>query len=78
VPENGQGDGGAPIKKRRLVNGQELVFRKPGEESDGEDEEEEVGPQVPALGASSTTVESETVAEVPQILDAPRITIHDD
>ncbi|KAJ7924868.1 DUF1168-domain-containing protein [Mycena leptocephala] len=78
APENGQGDGGAPIKKRRLVNGQELVFRKPGEESDGEDEEEEVGPQVPALGASSTTVESETVAEVPQILDAPRITIHDD
>lgn len=29
---------GAPVKKRRMVNGTELVFRKPGEESD-EDEE---------------------------------------
>lgn len=36
----------APLKKRRLVNGQELVFKKPGEESD-DDGEEEVGPQMP-------------------------------
>lgn len=76
APENGKGDGGgldAPIKKRRLVNGQELVFRKPGEESDGEDEDEEVGPQAPP-----PTTEPEIPPEVPQILDAPRITIHDD
>ncbi|KAJ7901888.1 hypothetical protein B0H14DRAFT_3080130 [Mycena olivaceomarginata] len=69
APENGKGDGGgldAPIKKRRLVNGQEL-------ESDGEDEDEEVGPQAPP-----PTTEPEIPAEVPQILDAPRIIIHDD
>ncbi|KAJ7770191.1 hypothetical protein DFH07DRAFT_880164 [Mycena maculata] len=73
--ENGQGDGGdAPIKKRRLVNGQELVFRKPGEESDDEDEEA-VGPQVPLAGSS--TAEPEAPVEVPQIV-APRITIHED
>ncbi|KAF8210330.1 hypothetical protein K438DRAFT_2011745 [Mycena galopus ATCC 62051] len=78
APENGKGDGGvdAPIKKRRLVNGQELVFRKPGEESDGEDndeEEEAVGPLPPP----TTTAEPDVPAEV-EILDTPRITIHDD
>lgn len=34
----------APLKKRRLVNGQELLFKRPGEESD---DEEDVGPQMP-------------------------------
>ncbi|KAJ7188178.1 hypothetical protein C8R46DRAFT_1183782 [Mycena filopes] len=74
--ENGQGDGGAgdaPIKKRRLVNGQALVFRKPGEDSDSEDEP--VGPEVLSV---AETLELETPADMPQILDAPRITIHED
>lgn len=31
-----------PLKKRRLVNGKELVFRRPGEGSD--DDDEDVGP----------------------------------
>ncbi|KAJ7647281.1 DUF1168-domain-containing protein [Roridomyces roridus] len=74
--ENGQGGGtsnsDAPIKKRRLVNGQELVFRKPGEESDGE-EEEAVGPPPPVAAEP----EPEIPADVPQILE-PRITIHED
>ncbi|KAF7315622.1 hypothetical protein MIND_00077600 [Mycena indigotica] len=63
----------APLKKRRLVNGQELVFRKPGEGSDSEGDEE-VGPQAPVE-------EKETVAplEGPEIVDtAPRIVFHDD
>ncbi|KAJ7045571.1 hypothetical protein C8F04DRAFT_1248976 [Mycena alexandri] len=75
TPE-GQGDGGArdaPIKKRRLVNGQELVFRKPGEESDSEDEA--VGPQAPTV---VDTAELEIPADMPPILDTPRITIHED
>ncbi|KAJ6499250.1 hypothetical protein C8R45DRAFT_109327 [Mycena sanguinolenta] len=78
APENGKGDGGgpdAPIKKRRLVNGQELVFRKPGEESDGEDEDEEVGPPV---APQPTTTEPDVPEDAPAILDAPRITIHED
>jgi len=30
----------APVKKRRLVSGRELVFRRPGEESEGSEEED--------------------------------------
>ncbi|KAJ7783235.1 hypothetical protein B0H16DRAFT_1496051 [Mycena metata] len=74
----GQGDGGArdaPIKKRRLVNGQELVFRKPGEESDSEDEDEAVGPQAPTV---PDIAELEIPADMPPVLDTPRITIHED
>ncbi|KAK7057133.1 DUF1168-domain-containing protein [Favolaschia claudopus] len=74
---NGKGDTGtvdAPIKKRRLVNGQELVFRKPGEESDSEgDEEETVGPPPPP-----TTTDPEVQDEEPRISETPRITIHED
>jgi hypothetical protein len=32
-----------PLKKRRLVNGAEITFKRPGEESDEEDED--IGPQ---------------------------------
>lgn len=51
---------GAPVKKRRMVNGTELVFRKPGEESD-EDEDEELeladaqGQPVEAVSTSPET-----------------------
>ncbi|KAJ3526671.1 hypothetical protein NMY22_g10073 [Coprinellus aureogranulatus] len=44
-PNPAASESSAPLKKRRLVNGQELVFKKPGEES--EDDDEEVGPQLP-------------------------------
>lgn len=38
----------APLKKRRLVNGQELVFKRPGEESGDEDDDDAaIGPQEP-------------------------------
>ncbi|KIL66242.1 hypothetical protein M378DRAFT_161106 [Amanita muscaria Koide BX008] len=59
-----------PIKKRRLVSGRELVFRKPGEESDGSEGEEEdkiVGPEPPT-----------PVEEIPQHVEAARLTIHED
>ncbi|KAJ7218016.1 hypothetical protein GGX14DRAFT_599143 [Mycena pura] len=67
----GSAASGAPLKKRRLVNGQELVFRKPGEASDSDDDEE-VGPVAESLP------EPDTAVDAPQILDTPRITIHDD
>ncbi|KAJ7703141.1 hypothetical protein B0H17DRAFT_1041909 [Mycena rosella] len=72
--EGGQGESDAPIKKRRLVNGTALVFRKPGEESDGEEDTVEPPPVV----GSSTAAEPETPVEMPRILDGPRITIHED
>ena len=41
-------DSNVPLKKRRLVNGQELVFKRPGEESGDEDDDEAaIGPQEP-------------------------------
>ena len=49
----------APLKKRRLVNGSELVFRKPGEEDEGDgDGDEEVGPQPIFEQDEASTTES--------------------
>ena len=62
-----------PFKKRRLVNGKELVFRRPGEE-DEEDEDEDVGPE-PAQAADVPTTTDATPVPV---VDAPRITIIED
>ena len=62
-----------PVKKRRLVNGRELVFRLPGEESDEEDEEPITGPE--PLGAGDRT--EETVA-APQHIEVSRVVIHED
>lgn len=62
-----------PIKKRRLVSGRELVFRKPGEESDGSEGEEDdaqdkiVGPEPPT-----------PVEEISQHVETARLTIHED
>ncbi|RPD53522.1 DUF1168-domain-containing protein [Lentinus tigrinus ALCF2SS1-6] len=64
-----------PFKKRRLVSGKELVFRRPGEEDeDDEDEDENVGPE-PAPVANVPTASD--APPVP-IVDAPRITIIED
>lgn len=66
----------APLKKRRLVNGKELVFRRPGEESEDEDAEE--GPariqeeDLPAAGDAMMS------SEAPAVIEVPRIIIHDE
>ncbi|KAI0058074.1 DUF1168-domain-containing protein [Artomyces pyxidatus] len=62
------------LKKKRLVNGKELVFKRPGEESEDEAEDspaEEIGPQIP--GDSSRADEPAPVA-----VDFPKIIIHED
>ncbi|KAG2750257.1 DUF1168-domain-containing protein [Suillus brevipes Sb2] len=64
----------APLKKRRLVNGKELVFRKPGEESDEEEvddaeERDKVGQQ--------DDPEAEQVPP-PRIAQEQRIIFHED
>ncbi|KIP04870.1 hypothetical protein PHLGIDRAFT_129251 [Phlebiopsis gigantea 11061_1 CR5-6] len=69
------GTSDVPLKKRRLVNGQELVFRRPGEESDDdEDGRDDVGP-VPSISYNS--VPTEVDAPVP-IVEASRIVIHEE
>ncbi|KAK0228297.1 DUF1168-domain-containing protein [Armillaria fumosa] len=62
-----------PIKKRRLVNGKELVFRRPGEDSDAEDEEPEPVPE-----REPQEVPQDIPSNLPQVLDEPKITIHED
>ncbi|KAI0342104.1 DUF1168-domain-containing protein [Trametopsis cervina] len=69
----GRADGGAevPLKKRRLVNGQELVFkRRDGEDSDSD----EVGPMPTRTEEEDVPAASEAV---PVVL-AQRIIIHED
>jgi len=71
------GNSDAPIKKRRLVNGKELVFKRPGEEeSEGESEEGPypLGETARAGGTGEDTPEPPVVP----IVDAPRIIIHED
>ncbi|THH30791.1 hypothetical protein EUX98_g3397 [Antrodiella citrinella] len=66
----------APIKKRRLVNGQELLFKRPGVDSDDEDgDEDEPGPSPAHPGNAPGAVEDQTAVPV---IDTSRITIHED
>ena len=73
----------APLKKRRLVNGKEMVFRRPGEDGEGRADdasEEEPGPgpenteALPNHGTVDTDVGPQQVREVSE----PRIIIHED
>lgn len=63
------------------MNGKELVFRRPGEDSEGEGEED-VNPD--SSSAPVPTVEEpdeeavSPVAEAPQVVEAARIVIHED
>lgn len=61
------------MKKRRLVNGQELVFRRPGEESD--EDGEDVGP-VPNATQNDDAVPDQ--AAVIPVVEAQRIIIHEE
>ena len=62
------------MKKRRVVNGKGLVFRKPGEESDEESDEEDPGPQP---GRATAAQEPASPPGVP-IAETPTIVIHED
>ncbi|KAF8973227.1 hypothetical protein BDZ97DRAFT_1912787 [Flammula alnicola] len=66
-----------PIKKRRLVNGKELVFKRPGEASDedGSDEETEQPEPVEGIPQQST---SGPAANTPPVVETSRITILED
>lgn len=67
-----------PIKKRRLVNGKELVFRRPGEDSDDEDDGNGRVPPQRMLDSKQDEKEEEEPTPLPAVLDTPRIMIHED
>ncbi|PSR81141.1 hypothetical protein PHLCEN_2v6476 [Hermanssonia centrifuga] len=66
-----------PLKKRRLVNGQELVFKRPGEESDEDDETDEQ----PRLTTGGTHDLARAILPnqlAAPVVDVQRIIIHED
>ncbi|KAG2059185.1 DUF1168-domain-containing protein [Suillus hirtellus] len=78
--EKGDGKDGtqeAPLKKRRLVNGKELVFRKPGEESDEEEVDDAEGHDRLGL-ANDLETEQIPTEEAPRIAQEQRIIFHED
>jgi hypothetical protein len=69
----GQKVAAVPIKKRRLVNGKELLFKRPGEDSDADEDDalaQHEEDDVPGFEQEPP----ETVV----ILEEPRIVIHED
>ena len=66
----------APIKKRRIVNGKELVFRRPGEDSEGDEEVDTSN--LPEESPGEDDDVSFPVVEAPKVMDEPRFTIHED
>lgn len=72
-------DGDTPIKKRRLVNGKELVFKAPGEvDSEEEDASDADDPQpVEQTREALPNIERE-IEPAPGVVNEPRIIIHED
>ncbi|KAH9930379.1 DUF1168-domain-containing protein [Amylocystis lapponica] len=73
----GEGNADVPLKKRRLVNGKELVFKRPGEESDEDEDEDEDGPALADSGEATNPAGVSDLSSVP-VVDAPRIIIHEE
>lgn len=68
------GESSAPLKKRRLINGKELLFKAPGEESDAEDDQEP-GP----VQEQVSDDESQELQQIPvAAAEVSRVIIHDD
>ncbi|TRM69868.1 hypothetical protein BD626DRAFT_422343 [Schizophyllum amplum] len=75
VGADGEGKADAPLKKRRLVNGQALVFKRPGEEdSDDDAMDDQPAPEL----ALPESLPAEEVPEVPRVAEENRLTIHED
>ncbi|KAF8633450.1 hypothetical protein AX17_004619 [Amanita inopinata Kibby_2008] len=66
-----------PIKKRRLVSGRELVFRRPGEESESEEDEEQEERTTVQAKPPDSVLSIEEV-NVPQASEVQRVIIHED
>ncbi|KAF8518801.1 hypothetical protein JB92DRAFT_2067944 [Gautieria morchelliformis] len=75
APSAGGAVGGGPIKKRRLVNGSEMVFRLPGDESDEDEREGGSEDDVRAEQQIPEDVQQQEISVVPAV--QPKITIYD-
>ncbi|KAI0052682.1 DUF1168-domain-containing protein [Auriscalpium vulgare] len=73
----GEGSSSRPeaiLKKKRLVSGKELVFKRPGEDSDeDEDEQDTVGPQAPVEDPPA-----QDLVQALSVVDGSKIVIHED
>lgn len=69
--------GDAPFKKRRLVNGKELVFKRQDGEEDDEAEEDSNGPQPESANTLHGNNSSSDHEPVP-VVETMRVIIHDD
>lgn len=67
-----------PLKKRRLVNGKELVFRKPGEETDEDEDEDEGGPEANVRDEPVPADGNEPAPQPACIATEQKIIIHED
>lgn len=69
------------LKKRRMVNGKEIVFRRPGEEGSADESDDESGPGPDPETADPLPDQSASAdvghAQVREISE-PRIIIHED
>lgn len=71
----------APLKKRRLVNGEELVFKRPtdGSEEDSDEDEQRHRPSYSAEEHNPSTVATGYPGEnTPNTIETARITILED
>jgi hypothetical protein len=75
APENIEAVG-LPLKRRRLVNGKELVFRRPGEGESG-DESDGVPPPYEPMKEREPQDVSERPTPLP-VAEELKITIHED
>ncbi|PPQ67261.1 hypothetical protein CVT25_005845 [Psilocybe cyanescens] len=75
VQDSTRQTGDLPIKKRRLVNGEELIFRKPTDVSEGESDEEDQPPQ-PLRNIEAYS--PPTTEAAPATIETARITILED
>lgn len=76
-PEAGHTNADLPLKKRRLINGKELVFRRPGDSSDSDDldaDTETTRQPDNSLLQSSLTL----VKDTPAVLETSKIIIQED
>jgi hypothetical protein len=75
--EGQAGDG--PIKKRRLVNGKELVFKKRDDRPESENDEPAFSDEIgPALGEKASATDGEDGPSAVPASDVAKITVHED
>jgi len=66
------------LKKRRLVNGKEIVFRRPGDEGSADEGEDESGPEPETADPPDQSASADVGHAQVREISEPRIIIHED